>query len=228
MTLGHERPVGDLLGGGDAVAKDLDGAVGLGLVVRDEHGQDERHLAPEDGVTGVLREALRLGEPAVRLGRSPLPLVDVAEQEQCLAFDVGAVEARSGLGDLYELLTCLLEAAEHHHDVRASEAEVELHAGMLVAKHVERPRVIPLCLVKAFPPFGAAGCVRQRPGRLQQRRLDRAAGYLAGEAARLLQVPGDDLDDSSAFRGGSSPSRRSGRGAPRVGLWGPVRTRRPA
>ena len=131
----------------------------------------------------------------MRLGRSPLPLVDVAEQEQCLALDVCAVEARGGLGDLYELLARLLEPTDHHHDVRASEAEVELHAGMLVSKHVERPRVVPLCLMEAFPPFGAAGGIRERPGRLQQRRLDRAPSYLAGEAARLLEVPGDDLDE---------------------------------
>ncbi len=38
MTLGHERPVVDLLGGGDAAAKDLDATVRLPLVVSDEHG----------------------------------------------------------------------------------------------------------------------------------------------------------------------------------------------
>ena len=38
MTLRHERPVVDFLGGGDAAAKDLDATVRLPLVVSDEHG----------------------------------------------------------------------------------------------------------------------------------------------------------------------------------------------
>ena len=163
--------------------------------VGDERGEYERHLAPKIGVTRCSRQALRLGEPAVRLGGAPLPLVDVAEQEQSLALDVRAVEARRGLRDLsssshasFSRPTIIMMSARRR---RSS----SWTSGMLVAKHVERPRVVPLCLVEAFSPLGATGGVRERFGGLQQRRLDRAARDLAGQAARLLEVPGDDLDE---------------------------------
>ena len=129
------------------------------------------------------------------LGSAPLPLVDVAEQERRLALDVWAFGARRGHRDLLELLAGLLQPAEHHHDVCTPEAKLERLFGMRVAKHVERARVVPLCLVEAFPPLGAPRRVRKRSGRLQEWRLDRAAGHLAGEAARLLEMPGDDLDE---------------------------------
>ena len=131
----------------------------------------------------------------MRVGRPSLPLVDVAEQEQRLALDVGAAEARRRLGHLSKLVACLLELPEHHRNVCAAEAQLELHARRARREEVERPRVVAVRLAQALAPLGAAGCVRERRGGLRDRRLDRAARDLAGEPARLLEVPGDDLDE---------------------------------
>src|SRR4029079_7242464 len=108
----------------------------------------------EIGIARARREALRFGEPAMRVGRAPLALVDVPEQQRCFAFDVRALESWRGLSALFELLARLFEPAKHHHDVRASEAEPELNLGMRLAEHVERARVIPLRLEESFSPLG--------------------------------------------------------------------------
>src|SRR5438105_4204492 len=66
---------------------------------------------------------------------------------------------------------------------------------MRVAKHVERARVVPPRFVEAFAPLGAPRGIRQRLRGLKERRLDRGARDLAGQATSLLEVPGDDLDE---------------------------------
>ena len=66
---------------------------------------------------------------------------------------------------------------------------------MRVAEHVERARVVPLRLVEAFPPLRSPRRIRQSLGRLEERRLDRGARDLAGQATSLLEVPGNDLDE---------------------------------
>ena len=195
MTLGDERPVVDLLGGGDAGAQDLDGPVVLPLEVGDERGEHERHLAPENGVAGVRREALRFGEPRCASAARPCrwsmsPSRSNASHSTSVRSKREAASATSTSSSHASLSRPSIIMMSARRRRRSS-----CTSGMLVPKHVERPRVVPLCLMEAFPPFGAAGGIRERSGRLQQRRLDRAAGHLAGEAARLLEVPRDDLDE---------------------------------
>jgi hypothetical protein len=88
VSLGEERPVIRLLGDRDPRAQQLRGVVVVALEVRNERRERERDLRPEKRVTQFVCQRLGLPHPPVCLCPVPLPLVDVAEEQQRLAFDV--------------------------------------------------------------------------------------------------------------------------------------------
>ena len=76
-------------------------------------------LIPDAYTSG---EFFGLEEPAMRVGRPSLSLVDVAEQEQRLRFGFGTAQLGGLLRDLEQLVRGFLELAELHRDVRSPHA----------------------------------------------------------------------------------------------------------
>ena len=168
-------------------------------------------------------------QPPVRVARAALPLVDVAEQEQRLALDVDSAESRRLRCDLFKLVARFPQLAEHHQNVSAAKAQLCPHVGVLVGQDVESARVVAMRLAQTLAAFGACGCVRERGSGLADRRLDRAARDFPRQPARLLEVPGVDLDELvGTARAGPSPNPRTEGEAAPAGLSAPVRTRRRA
>jgi hypothetical protein len=115
----------------------------------------------------------------VRLGRPSLALVDVPEQEQRLRLDFGTAQLGRLLCHLEQLVGRLLEFPQHHRHVRTPKAKLEPDLFVLIAEDLERAGVVTMRLTEALAPFGAASCVCQRAGSLDDRRLDRTARHLA-------------------------------------------------
>ena len=122
-----------------------------------------------------------------------LPLVDVSEQQQRLGLDVVAAERRGGLDHFDQLVGGGLELAEHHRHVRVAQAQLGPEVFVLVVEKVERTCVVAVGLAEALAALGAAACLGEHRCGFPDWRFDWTAGDLAGEQARLFEVPGDDL-----------------------------------
>ena len=149
-----------------AGAEVLDRPVGLPLVIGDERVLDECDLNPQDGVVGRRGEPLGLEEPAVRVVRPPLPLVDVAEQEQRLASTSVRPSSAASSATSSSSSRRFLELAELHRHVRPPQVQPHAQVGVLVAEDVERARVVAMRLAEALAALGAAGRARRAWSRL--------------------------------------------------------------
>ena len=137
----------------------------------------------------------------MRVVRPPLALVDVAEQEQRLRFDLSTTQLGRLLRHLEQLVGRFLELAELHRHVRPLHAQLHAQVGVLVAEQVEGSRVVAMRLAQALAPLGAAARFLEHGCGLAHRRFDRASRDLAREQAGLLEVPRDDLHELVALLG---------------------------
>ena len=80
------------------------GRSGFAQVIGDERVHDECRSRAKARIVGGTGEFFGLEEPAMRVGRPSLALVDVAEQEQCLRFDLRATELGRLLRHLEQLV----------------------------------------------------------------------------------------------------------------------------
>src|SRR5439155_5326410 len=128
-------------------------------------------------VVDDMSELFCFSKPSTSFRCASLALVDVSEEEQTLALDLGTVEGGGRLDDLFELLACLLELPEHHHDVRSTQAKLKPSVRELVAKHLEGARVVAIRLSETFPPLRTSRGLRERSCCNEERRLDRASSH---------------------------------------------------
>ena len=129
--------------------------------------------------------------------------------EQRLALDVDSAESRRLRCDLVQLVARFPQLPQHHRNVSPAKAKLCPQVLLHVGQDIESARVVAMRLSQTLAALGAFAAFASAAAAWRTA-LRSGCGRLAREPARLLEVPGDDLDELvRATREGRHPVREA-------------------